>query len=73
MITHLEATTCYGDEYPLRIYGGESNQSPLIAQYCELKLPLPITSMGNALHVELNTAQINFMAKYYMLDSSNSN
>ncbi|KAK4871991.1 hypothetical protein RN001_016115 [Aquatica leii] len=69
VITHIDSFECANLDYPLKIYNGETKESPLILEYCNTKLPGPIISSGNALHIELTNIAINFVAKYYMVDT----
>ncbi|KAF5282685.1 hypothetical protein FQA39_LY17492 [Lamprigera yunnana] len=66
VITHIQFLEWEG---PLKIYNGESAYSPLIATIENNKLPQPIMSGGNALHVEVNNFSKDFAAKYYMVDT----
>lgn len=65
----MDGIECWDEDYAVQIYSGENKDSPLLAKYCENKLPPTLTSEGNALHIEVNYPQINFVAKYSTLDT----
>lgn len=55
---------------PIKIYNGESTDSPLIISLCGSKVPKTVTSGGNALTVKvLESFQLAFTATYSVYDN----
>ncbi|KAK5640278.1 hypothetical protein RI129_011089 [Pyrocoelia pectoralis] len=69
IITHIHSMECADNEFPLKIYNGASNKSPVLGEYCENKIPPPLVSDGSSLHIEVTAFDMNFAASYYMLDT----
>ncbi|KAJ8923869.1 hypothetical protein NQ315_010451 [Exocentrus adspersus] len=68
-ITRIQMHSYYCDgEDPIKIYGGETTESPLIKGYCGIKVPPPIISDGSALTISLESS-MDFFATYSVLDS----
>lgn len=58
------------DSYPIKIYNGESTESPLIMSFCGSKIPKTITSDGNALTINVSDAyQFGYVATYSVYDN----
>ncbi|XP_018577861.1 cubilin-like [Anoplophora glabripennis] len=58
---------CNG-ENPVKIYGGETTESPLLKSYCGKKVPPPLVSDGSAITIELQQS-MDFFATYSVFDS----
>ncbi|KAF5295928.1 hypothetical protein FQR65_LT10359 [Abscondita terminalis] len=69
VVTQMASFDCTDSINTLKIYNGESEKSPLIGKYCDDIIPGPITSSGNALHIQVSNIAMNFMAQYYMVDT----
>lgn len=66
IITELQ---WHGSEIPsIRIYGGETTESPLMKTINKEKVPPPIVSDGSAITIQL-TGQMDFFATYSIFDS----
>lgn len=55
-------------ENPVKIYGGETTESPLLKSLCGKKIPPPIVSDGSAITIQLEQT-MNFFATYSVFDS----
>lgn len=62
---------CDESEASVKIYNGQSLDSPLIGQYCGPKVPPTIVSDGSAISVNI-TEQTDFFASYTVIDSRKS-